>query len=426
MADSGQISRADELTNRRRADAFMADAGLDALIATSPPNLTYLTGFRSWLATWFREFMIEPGGTGRLAQRNFAVLPRGAQATLLVEPYLLVDTAEQWIDDVRAAGGGDFEPPNGGDASAPVHLQGALATLQQGAEPNSVRALADALEERGLADAAIGIELEGLAPDVIDELRRLVPRAQLRDCTNLLRLVRAVKTDAELAVLARAAEIAEAAASDAFARSAAGTSFREMRNAYKAGLAERDADFDHFALGVRGLGVSSHAGYTFGEADTLFVDWGCSYRGYYSDTGTTLCFSGAPASLRSRHSAIRASLAAGMAAIRPGVRSSAVQRTMSEALAARGITATFPFGHGFGVEHRDYPLLVPDSGARITDDCVDVHGDLPLDEGMVVNLEVPVFTLGVGSMQTEQSFVVTSDGCRSLAAQDRDSARQLG
>ena len=39
----------------------------------------------------------------------------------------------------------------------------------------------------------------------------------------------------------------------------------------------------------------------------------------------------------------------------------------------------------------------------------------------VINLEVPVFTLGVGSMQTEQSFVVTKDGSRPLIAQDRDS-----
>jgi hypothetical protein len=39
---------------------------------------------------------------------------------------------------------------------------------------------------------------------------------------------------------------------------------------------------------------------------------------------------------------------------------------------------------------------------------------------MVVNLEVPVFTAGVGSMQTEQSFVVTDAGSRPLVDQPRD------
>jgi len=61
---------------------------------------------------------------------------------------------------------------------------------------------------------------------------------------------------------------------------------------------------------------------------------------------------------------------------------------MTDFLARHGITACFPHGHGLGLELRDYPIIVPDTGLRISDDCVDLPADLPLEPGMVINLEV--------------------------------------
>ena len=51
------------LLNRARAFEYMEQCGLDALVATSPANVTYLSGFECWLASGFKEFMVEPGGT---------------------------------------------------------------------------------------------------------------------------------------------------------------------------------------------------------------------------------------------------------------------------------------------------------------------------------------------------------------------------
>ena len=92
---------------------------------------------------------------------------------------------------------------------------------------------------------------------------------------------------------------------------------------------------------------------------------------------------------------------------------------MWDVLRSNGIEVSFPHGHGLGVELRDYPILVADNGLRITDDCVDVPSDLPLEEGMVINLEAGVFMPGIASLHIEQSFVVTSDGSRLLVPQDR-------
>ena len=70
--------------------------------------------------------------------------------------------------------------------------------------------------------------------------------------------------------------------------------------------------------------------------------------------------------------------------VRPGVKSSEVRAVMWDTLNARGITATFPHGHGMGLEVRDYPIIVADNGLRISDDCVDVASDLPFEENMVI------------------------------------------
>jgi Xaa-Pro aminopeptidase len=49
-----------------------------------------------------------------------------------------------------------------------------------------------------------------------------------------------------------------------------------------------------------------------------------------------------------------------------------------------------------------------------------VPSDLTLEAGMVVNLEVPVFSRGSHSIHNEQSFVVTDGGSRPLTEQPRD------
>ena len=105
--------------------------------------------------------------------------------------------------------------------------------------------------------------------------------------------------------------------------------------------------------------------------------------------------------------------------MRPGVKGSEIQAAMAGALRESGITASFPHGHGIGIEIRDYPIVVPNNGLKIHDDCVDVASDLPMEEGMVSNLEACVFLPLVGSVTLEESHVVTADGHRQLVPQQR-------
>jgi Xaa-Pro aminopeptidase len=179
------------------------------------------------------------------------------------------------------------------------------------------------------------------------------------------------------------------------------------------------ADLDHFSYGVRGIGFATETNYILSDSDLLEVDFGCIYQHYFSDSGTTLAMRSPAPLLLERHQLLRSCLSAGAAAMKPGVRASAVRAAMWNTLTAGGITASFPHGHGLGLEVRDYPILVADNGLRIHDDCIDAPSDLPLEENMVLNLEAAIRMPTVGSLHIEQSFVVTQDGQRPLMTQDR-------
>jgi Xaa-Pro dipeptidase len=415
------------LTNRARASRLMGESGVEAIIACSPANVRYLTGYFCWLAPLFKEFMVKPGGSSALALRNMALLPRDGEPCLVVGTDWVLDAHEGWVDDVRLAGATGSAPPT----HPPVLPSDLAAVAAALSEPTSgatgpLAVLAGALADRGLSRARVGYEKDAFSAEEQQELARVLPHAELVDCSNLFRLVRAVKTAGEIDGLARAAEITERAGQQVFAAAREGASVSQLSQQFRAIIATDGADFDHFAVSLRGLGMLSESGRTLAGERALYVDFGCVHRGWFSDTGTTLSIGEPTPATVDAFAAVRDAVRAGANAMAPGVRGSAVQETMQLALAERGIVVSFPHGHGVGVEVRDYPILMPDSGARIRDDCVDVAADLPLEEGMVVNLEAPVFIRGESSVHCEQTFVITADGCRALVPQDRGAPIAIG
>ena len=192
-------------------------------------------------------------------------------------------------------------------------------------------------------------------------------------------------------------------------------------------LAARDgADLDHLALSLDGLGFVTGGDRVLRGATSMFYDYGCVYRGWISDAGTTLCLGEPGPTELAEHAAVRSAVAAGAEALSPGARSSSVQLTMQNSLAEAGIADTFPHGHGVGLEVREYPILVAADGRTIRDDCIELDADLTLEQDMVVNLEATILVLGARSVHCERTFVVTSDGPRPLTEQYRDAPLVAG
>ena len=270
-----------------------------------------------------------------------------------------------------------------------------------------------------MTSSQVGLELEGLSSANASGLAQRLPHASFQDCTNLIRLVRAVKSTEEIALLAAATEIAEEAARAPLALAEPNRRISELSQQFYTRVAEQGAVIDHFAYGINGLGIGLKPDLVLTDGDILYVDYGCVYQNYISDAGVTLAVGELSPKMSARYDVLRDVVAAGVRCGGVGVLASAVQAAMQARLASLGSFVGFPHGHGIGMELRDYPILVPNNGLHIHDDCVDVPSDLPLEQDMVINLEASFFIPGVGSLNNEQSFVVTERGCRPLASQDR-------
>jgi Xaa-Pro aminopeptidase len=406
------------LLNRARALEYMRAGGLDALVITSPANVTYFTDYRCWLDPLFREYMSAPGAPAHRTP-TYALFMADGEPALVVSPLFAVNAADCWVSDVRIYGDPGVDT-TGAPASAPAGWERFFDLLR--ARPQTMdahAALAQLLIERGLAGGRIGVEMDELSHPAMLALRRGLPAARLLDCSNLLRLIRMVKTPAEIDRLERAAAIAENAAAESLRLARPGRPMGEVTARFRTAVAEAGADMDHFAFGPRGLGIAAEPQYAPAADEVMYVDFGCIYGGYFSDAGLTLALGEPPALLQARYAALVESVEAGASAMQAGVRASRVQAAMWQVMVARGFTACYPHGHGVGLEVRDYPILAPDNGLRIRDDCVDVPSDLPLEAAMVLSLEAGMFLPGVGSLQVERGFVVTSHGSRPLTPQDR-------
>ncbi len=402
------------LLNQARARECMAAANLDALIACTPVNITAFSDFTLWLDPLFREYMVQPGAPGHRMQR-YALFPREGPPALVVEAMMAVNAADLWVHDLIAFGAPTIEerePPLQPDAWR--RIRQVQANASQAAGPTD--ALLTLLRRRGLQDARLGIELEDLPAAHLQALRNGLPRAQLLDCSNLLRYVRAVKTADEINRLRRAAAISELAAMESLAGATPGTSLAVLTFVYRTELArEEGADLDHFAMGIDGVGIATETAHRLRDGAVMYVDFGCRWRSCYSDSGLTLALGPLSPGLQRRYDALRAGIDAGVAKLRPGIRASQAQAAMQAVIDSSEIRVAAPHGHGLGLELRDYPIIAADSGLPLRDDCLDIPADLPLEADMVVNLEASSFLAAEASLHIEETFRITAGGPEALS-----------
>ena len=403
--------------NRSRAADLMDWCGLDAIVASSAVNVAYLTGYTNRLEAETRAFMLEPGDGNRRVFQSLAAASADDSAPALIVPAMFAVGACGLDATTYPIGRADLDFDRSTERR---DTEGALVKLLARSPWSSpVAGLIAALRDRGLDDGRVGVEFTELRPSDLRALRVGLPSAEIRDCTSLFRLLRTVKTQAEIERLRAAGAAAESAAANALSDAQGGATLNEVAGRFRLLLAEAGAEVDHFAWSPRGTGIAMHSSCPLAENEIAYVDYGCIRELVRSDSGLTFALVPPEDKLLECFAGLAKSIDLGAADLRPGARASSVWQTMRDVVDSYGIVSS-PHGHGLGLEAREYPLIVSPSRRRIKDGCIDTHSDLELEAGMVVNLEASTFLPGVASLHVERSYVVESDGAQPLIPQSLD------
>lgn len=226
--------------------------------------------------------------------------------------------------------------------------------------------------------------------------------------------LRQVKTEEEIACLAKAEEIGDQA-------------FTEICKVLKPGMTElhvaalleyymKMAGAEGFSFEtIAASGVNSSMPHAIPgekkleEGDFLTMDFGCVYQGYCSDMTRTVVIGKASEKQKEIYHIVLQAQQAALDAICAGKRGSDVDKVARDFITEAGYGDNFGhgLGHSVGLYIHENPRLSP------ADDTV-------LQAGMIETVEPGIYIPGFGGVRIEDMVVVTEDGYRNLTKSPKD------
>ena len=403
--------------NEERARGLMADFGFDAIIASTPENLTYLAGTVGWSNKVYAYSV-----------HMFAVFARdeGTAPAIIVpgQEVTYVSAQQSWIKDLYTFGGKSaLIQPAGAQAQTPEE-ETYLGMYNDDAKraKNPGAALALALKERGLTKARLALDQERVMPNVRAQIEAALPDAEIVDAADFFRLIRMVKTPDELTALAAAAEVNEKAGIAASNAVAEGATEREVASVFAAEVGRMGAKWQwfHFCSGRRATGIFPPTDKKIAKGEMWKFDAGLVLGNYQGDTGWGGVLGEPNQAQLDLWKATEEGFEAAMSKVKAGVLGSTIFRTMLEATRAAGFpehNGNFA-GHAIGLEQREVPYVLADPAPQGSPFLPD-SSDFPLEAGATICVENPCQIFGMGGTQIEKTVVVTETGYELIYPQER-------
>jgi Xaa-Pro aminopeptidase len=238
---------------------------------------------------------------------------------------------------------------------------------------------------------------------------------RLRDVGNRVTLLRAVKDDAELAAMRRAAEATDEALRRVVVRGLVGRTevdvAWDLRTEYHRLGAEDEAFPAIVAAGAHGAqGHAIPGEREIATGELVVIDTGARVGGYCSDITRTFATGEVSPDLRRVYEVVLAAQLAGLAAVRAGAHGRRDVDAASRAvIEASGFGEGFGHGtgHGVGLEVHEAPGLGRTRGNALA-------------AGMVCTVEPGVYLEGLAGVRIEDTVVVTDDGCDVLTRSPKE------
>jgi Xaa-Pro aminopeptidase len=356
----------------------MARAGLDALLLTTGDNLRYVSGYPSPSRSGPRPFIF--------------ILPESGPPAFIVHTGREAEALTlSWAEDVRTY----YQL-----SRAPVAL------------------IADALRDRSLSAATIGVEIG--AEQCMDipfsdflTLQQELAGARFVDSAPVLWPARIRKSERETARIRQACAITSAAFERCFPGFGPGVPEREIAYALTSTMVEMGAE-DTWLLMTAGEGnydLVSRGPWPrrLEWGDMVYVDMGCAVAGYWCDFDRSGVVGGpAERQLEAQRVANRIT-DLGVSMVQPGANTQDIARVCNAQMARFPFPITSDIGHlaariGHGVG------LAPIEPPNVSE-----YQNTVLEPGMVITIEPGVAT-EFGVFHVEQNVLVTNTGHEVLSA----------
>lgn len=360
-----------------RAQRAMAEVGMDALLLTTEPEIRYFTGFLTqfWQSPTRPLFLIVPS-----QGKPVAVIP-GVVSSLM---------ETTWIEDIRT-----WDSPQPQD--------------------EGVSLLADTLRSIvGNARGKIGVPMgpeTTLRMPLKDYflLQESLPNFTFRDATDVVKGLRMIKSEAEIAKVAQICRIASDAFDTVPKIVAEGQLLHEAFKAFKIELLKCGADDVPYLAGDSLPGgydsvISPPGSRPIAAGDLLMMDTGATCEGYFCDFDRNYSIGAADDDARRGYDTLFRATDAAFSIARPGATCSDLFLAMQKTIADDGYSSgnAGRMGHGLGMQLTEWPSHT----------ALDTTVLVP---GMVLTLEPGLF-MGPGrGMIHEENLVIREDGAEYLS-----------
>jgi Xaa-Pro aminopeptidase len=350
---------------------------LDALLAISPENFAYTTGF------------VVPSQPLMRWRHNAVIVTRsGSTAILCVDMETTTVRSKAPGTEIRVWGEFTDRP---------------------------MAVLADLLRDLGLAEARVGLELDYLPARDFERLRGALPKASWSPAEGIYDRLRQVKTAEEIDLLRRLSRLADESIAEAFASVRAGMTEMDLAGALTRGIYSRGAEY--FKLMIVATGERSefpNVGPTdrvLRRGDLCRVEIFPMIAGYHAGVCRTAVVQDAPARAREIWRTLTECKHIVLDRIRPGASTRAIYDAFLEKFGELKLPPISFVGHGIGLHLHEEPYLGKYSDSR-------------LEAGMVLGIEPLVYGAGMGfGLQNKDMVAVTANGVELLS--DRTSTDSL-
>jgi len=273
-------------------------------------------------------------------------------------------------------------------------------------------ALEQLIDATGISRISPSIVLdETMRADFALLLLDALPGAKRRFTQDTVGYLRSRKDETEYRLLKAAHLLNDRAVQAAFAALKPGMTELDVAafiaDFYKSNGAT--TEFCSVCFGPNGAFPHHHTGTTqLKPGDAILIDTGCRLDGYPSDMTRMGYFGSAPEGYGQVHSIVDRAVEAAIAAVKPGVRASEVDKAARDIITNAGYGPNFLHrtGHGLGIDIHEAPYITATS-------------DTVLDEGMVFSIEPGIYLQGQFGLRLEEIVIIRNGKAEILSEMPR-------